>query len=78
MLKYLILSILLSSCAHQTQKVPQIKKDVDEGNISILAVKNLAHSSYLKACTQVSKLSFEACKKLAQKHAEEIVKIIEQ
>ena len=73
-LYYLCLSIILCSCAHSVA----IKNEVKEGNISVNAVKNLAYSSYLKACTQVSKLSFEACKKLARKHSEEIEKIVKQ
>ena len=74
--KFLIL-LFLCSCAHfKSDEKAEIKDDVYAGNISIEAVQNLAYSSYLKACTQVSKLSFEACQKLAKKHGEEIGKML--
>lgn len=64
-------------CAHkQKPKEDKIEDEVYQGNISIEAVQNLALSSYLKACTQTSKLSFEACRKLAKKHASEIGEIL--
>ena len=66
--------LLFTSCAHfHSEKKPdEIKDDVYAGNISVEAVQNLAFSSYLKGCTQTSKLSFEACKKLAKKHSDGI------
>lgn len=77
LMRNILFILLFTSCAHfQAEKPDEIKDDVYAGNISVEAVQNLAFSSYLKGCTQTSKLSFEACKKLAKKHSDGIREIL--
>jgi len=69
-----ILLFLVSSCASSSYKV--LEKEYKEGDISLNAIKNLAHASYLKGCTEHSKLSFKKCKQFAKEHVDDITDIL--
>jgi hypothetical protein len=70
----LVFIIFLTSCANQKYK--RIKKEYNEGNISLNAVLNLARTSYLKGCQENSNKDFEDCKNKASKHTENIAEIL--
>lgn len=67
---------LVTGCA--SQKYKNIKKEYNEGNISLNAVLNLARTSYLKGCQENSKKVFEDCKNKADKHTESIAEILSE
>lgn len=83
--KFAIIAFLITSCASSGTKA--IKKDIDDGDVSLGAVLDLARSSYLKGCVDGMKhitkkktygVIFEYCKVQSIQHEKDIKLIFEQ
>ena len=79
--------LLAISCASHNKKLRSVVDEVNEGNISVATVLDLARSSYLKGCVDGKntfapeksyKSSFGPCLSKAKQHQEEIRYILEQ
>ncbi|MEX1098852.1 MAG: hypothetical protein WEB87_00415 [Bacteriovoracaceae bacterium] len=83
-LSAILLLLALGSCASSQKR--SIVDEVDEGNISVQSVLDLARNSYLKGCVdgknifaaEIKQSSFETCRDHAKEHQEEIRFILEQ
>lgn len=81
-----ILLLLLSSCSSFSRKSPSIIDEIEQENISVDAVLNLARSSYLKGCVdsknyfipEKDKSAFVDCMNMAKLHEKDIKEIITQ
>ncbi|MCO4753446.1 MAG: hypothetical protein KC478_03140 [Bacteriovoracaceae bacterium] len=81
--------LIISICAAMAvscSTTRSVVDEVNEGNIQIQSVLDLARNSYLKGCVDsknhfaplIKKSSFETCRDLAKEHQEEIRFILEQ
>jgi hypothetical protein len=70
----LLLLFLITGCASKEYK--NVKKEIRDGNISTQTILDLARSSYLKGCSDNSKLSFSDCLHKAKTHQKEIREIL--
>ncbi len=77
----------LCACSSAQQKRRSVVDEVNEGNISVATVLDLARSSYLKGCVdgknefapeKRSESAFDPCLMKAKEHQEEIRYILEQ
>lgn len=83
-LNLIILSLVLVSCAALGPK-KELKKEIDNGEVSVGSVLDLSRSSYLKGCVDGIKyltkketkgVVFEYCRTKAKLHEDEIKEIL--
>jgi hypothetical protein len=70
----ILIALLVTSCAHYKE----LSTEYDVKNSSKASLSDVAYTSYLKSCSENSKLSFEQCRKKAKAHADELVQILKQ
>jgi hypothetical protein len=84
MMRYLLIFVILSSCSHHSTKRKSFVDEINEENISVKSILDLARSSYLKGCVDSKNYwlpekkvsSFEQCKTMALEHQNDIKQII--
>lgn len=83
-MRLLFIFFILSSCSHNSTKHKSFVDEINEENISVKSILDLARSSYLKGCVDSKNYwlpdkkvsSFEQCKTMGIEHENDIKQII--
>lgn len=70
-MRLILLSILLTSCAHQG-----VRKQIKEGELSLHSVLDLARSAYLKGCADTKSKTFPECVERARDYEKDVADIL--